>query len=173
MSIDLEPPVPLAVSAASSPVRDEAPGSTVIRDELWLASFLKQRPRLVERALRIVGSVDDAEDIVEDVLVRLLLAHRSRRFMFSTGYFHVAVRNAAFNWRRIETARTRQLVLGGSWSNLGALHFVWRDSVSIPAVPQLLVIERTIHIDRRRITVRGERVLARAYGLHAMRETLF
>ena len=37
-----------------------------------------------------------------------------------------------------------QLVLGGNWTNLALERFVWRDSTGTPAMPQVLVFERTV-----------------------------
>jgi hypothetical protein len=37
-----------------------------------------------------------------------------------------------------------QVVVGGSWTNLAIERYVWRDPQGVPAMPQILVIERTI-----------------------------
>ena len=37
-----------------------------------------------------------------------------------------------------------QVVLGGNWTNLALERFVWRDPQGVPAMPQILVFERTV-----------------------------
>jgi len=37
-----------------------------------------------------------------------------------------------------------QVVLGGNWTNIAIEHFVWRDPKGNPAMPQILLFERTV-----------------------------
>jgi hypothetical protein len=37
-----------------------------------------------------------------------------------------------------------QIVVGGNWTNLGVERYVWSDSTRRPAMPQVLVFERTV-----------------------------
>ena len=52
-----------------------------------------------------------------------------------------------------------QLVIGGNWTNLAVEQFVLRDSLALLAMPQVVVMERTVHVGKR-ITV-SEPVLRR------------
>ena len=65
-----------------------------------------------------------------------------------------------------------ELILGGSWRNVAALHHVWSDSTAIGAVPQLVLVERRFEEIRGRIAVTMERVLLRVYGFPAITEAL-
>jgi hypothetical protein len=86
-------------------------------------------------------------------------------------------RNAAFSavgvsndWETPKAAaffdslgRFDQLVLGGNWTNLAIEHFVWRDPSGSPAMPQILVLERTV-TPAERIQFSEPRVLRRVTG---------
>ncbi|MGV3708965.1 MAG: hypothetical protein ACO1Q7_08990 [Gemmatimonas sp.] len=39
-----------------------------------------------------------------------------------------------------------QLVLGGNWTNIGIDQFMWKDAKALPALPQIVVIERTVKL---------------------------
>ncbi len=57
-----------------------------------------------------------------------------------------------------------QLVIGGNWTNLGVEHFIWNDSTAVPAMPQIVVLERTVTLGAR-ISMSAPRVLRRVSGL--------
>lgn len=56
-----------------------------------------------------------------------------------------------------------QVVIGGNWTNLAVEQFVLRDSVSEMAMPQVVVIERTVQVGSR-LVVTAPRVLRRITG---------
>lgn len=56
-----------------------------------------------------------------------------------------------------------EVTVGSNWLNEGAQRYIWRDLPGLPAVPQLLVIEREIEIEPR-VQVRSERVVKRIAG---------
>jgi len=56
-----------------------------------------------------------------------------------------------------------QVVLGGNWTNVAIEHFVWRDPSGNPAMPQILILERTV-TPGTRITFSEPRVLRRLVG---------
>jgi hypothetical protein len=57
-----------------------------------------------------------------------------------------------------------QLVVGGNWANLGVERFVWSDSTAIPAMPQVVLLERTVTAGNR-IAFTPARVIRRVSGL--------
>ena len=56
-----------------------------------------------------------------------------------------------------------EVTAGSNWLNEGAQRYIWRDLPGLPAVPQLLVIEREIEIEPG-VQVRSERVIKRIAG---------
>lgn len=56
-----------------------------------------------------------------------------------------------------------QLVVGGNWTNLAAEHYIWRDDSAEPAMPQVIVLERTV-TPGERIAFSSPRVLRRVSG---------
>ena len=56
-----------------------------------------------------------------------------------------------------------QLVIGGNWTNLAVEQFVLRDSLALLAMPQVVVIERTVGLGER-ITVSAPVLLKRISG---------
>src|ERR1041385_3091973 len=57
-----------------------------------------------------------------------------------------------------------QVSLGGNWTNLAIERFIWRDSTGNPAMPQVLVFERTVKREGGGITFSEPRLLHRALG---------
>jgi len=57
-----------------------------------------------------------------------------------------------------------QLVLGGNWTNLAIERFVWRDSAGTPAMPQVLVFERTVTPGADGIVFSNMRLVHRSLG---------
>ena len=56
-----------------------------------------------------------------------------------------------------------QLVVGGNWTNLAVEHYIWRDTNAVPAMPQVIVLERTV-TPGERIEFTAPRVLHRVFG---------
>ena len=56
-----------------------------------------------------------------------------------------------------------QLVLGGNWTNIAIEHFVWRQPDGNAAMPQILVLERTVTAGQR-VSFSEPRVLRRLVG---------
>ncbi len=56
-----------------------------------------------------------------------------------------------------------QLVIGGNWTNLAVEHYIWRDSSANPAMPQVVVLERSVTLGDR-IAISPARVLRRVFG---------
>jgi len=56
-----------------------------------------------------------------------------------------------------------QVVIGGNWTNVAVEQFVLRDSLAEMVMPQVVVIERTVHL-RERVSVTEPRVLRRVTG---------
>jgi hypothetical protein len=56
-----------------------------------------------------------------------------------------------------------QVVIGGNWTNLAVEQFVLRDSLVEMAMPQVVVLERTVKLGKR-VTVSEPRVLRRILG---------
>jgi len=57
-----------------------------------------------------------------------------------------------------------QLVLGGNWTNLAIERFIWRDSTARAAMPQIVVIERTVTPLRAGMTFSEPKILRRLVG---------
>jgi hypothetical protein len=56
-----------------------------------------------------------------------------------------------------------QVAIGGNWTNLAVEQFVLRDSLTEMAIPQVIVLERTVHVGKR-VSVSEPRVLRRIFG---------
>ena len=56
-----------------------------------------------------------------------------------------------------------QLVIGGNWTNLAVEQFMLRDSLAELVIPQIVLLERTIQLDKR-VSVSEPRVLRRITG---------
>lgn len=56
-----------------------------------------------------------------------------------------------------------EISIGSNWLNDGAVHYIWRDLPSEPAVPQLVIIQRQIEKGGT-VRVRDERVVRRLLG---------
>jgi hypothetical protein len=56
-----------------------------------------------------------------------------------------------------------QVVIGGNWTNLAVEQFVLRDSLAEMAMPQVVLMERTVHLAER-VTVSKPRLLRRISG---------
>lgn len=57
-----------------------------------------------------------------------------------------------------------QVVVGGNWMNLAVEHLVWRDPKGSPALPQVLVFDRTVNPEGRTITFSEPNLLRRVTG---------
>jgi hypothetical protein len=56
-----------------------------------------------------------------------------------------------------------QVVIGGNWTNIAVEQFVLRDSVAEMAMPQIVLVERTVQLGTR-VSVSAPRVLRRISG---------
>jgi hypothetical protein len=63
-----------------------------------------------------------------------------------------------------------EVVAGRSWANLGAIDYLWRDSLGVPAMPQLIVATRTILSDRTRVRATRPQAILRLIGAGAIRD---
>ena len=61
-----------------------------------------------------------------------------------------------------------QVVLGGNWTNLAIERFIFSDSTATPAIPQVLVFERTITVSDQTITFTDQRLIRRLAGATAI-----
>jgi hypothetical protein len=57
-----------------------------------------------------------------------------------------------------------QIAVGSNWTNIGAERFIWRDSTGSSAMPQIVILERTVTPEGTTITFSNERVLRRIVG---------
>lgn len=100
---------------------------------------------------------------VEDAKLRVQAQAKTRGAQFRA----VAV---SLDWKTDEALSFLQgfgafdeLVVGSNWLNEGARRYIWRDLPGLPAVPQVLVVEREIEIEPG-VQVRSERVVKRIAG---------
>ena len=63
-----------------------------------------------------------------------------------------------------------EMSLGGNWVSDGAVRYVWRDMPGDPAVPQVILLERTIDVSKAATEVKDERVLKRVLGTDEIEE---
>jgi RNA polymerase sigma-70 factor (ECF subfamily) len=68
----------------------------------WLEVYQQQYRELLEVARRITGCTAEAEDVLQDVVVRLLHQRRAPQRQINGAYLNAAVRNRAYNVRRNE-----------------------------------------------------------------------
>lgn len=61
-----------------------------------------------------------------------------------------------------------EISTGGGWTNSLAIEYIWADTLALPAIPQLVVVERSQVVDEQHMIVESQRVVGRVYGLHAM-----
>lgn len=63
-----------------------------------------------------------------------------------------------------------EIAVGNGWANSSVLRWVWSDSLSVPAVPQLALIERRFGTDSvsSRIQVLGDTIVGRILGAGAI-----
>ncbi len=59
-----------------------------------------------------------------------------------------------------------QETIGRNWLNTDAVRLVWRDSLALPALPQVVVVEHDIGVGQRRVTVTPDYLLTRRVGAH-------
>ena len=63
-----------------------------------------------------------------------------------------------------------EVIAGKNWANLGAIEYLWHDSLAVPAMPQLMVVTRIIHAGSARVVTTEPQVLLRLVGEGAIRE---
>ena len=61
-----------------------------------------------------------------------------------------------------------EIVAGGNWANIGAARFIWRDFPGRSTVPQLVVLERTIHVDTTGVKIGAEKILFRKISVDSI-----
>jgi len=62
-----------------------------------------------------------------------------------------------------------EIIAGREWVNLGAIAYVWRDSSAVPALPQLVVLARTVRLENNRIVASQPQPILRLLGEQAIR----
>lgn len=67
------------------------------------------------------------------------------------------------DWLR-RVADFDEIIAGKNWANLGAIDYLWRDSLTVPAMPQLIVVTRTIRADSARILASSPLTVLRLLG---------
>lgn len=84
---------------------------------------------------------------------------------------------AAIDWQREPGIRWLdkvgtfdEITVGRSWVNSAAVRHIWRESQGIPALPQVVLIERTVKPDSNRVHVTEDRLLDRRHGLGEIQE---
>ena len=65
-----------------------------------------------------------------------------------------------------------QVSLGGNWMNEQVVRSVWQDEATVPAVPQLLLVRRTVAGTDTRLEVKADTVLERWLGLAGFKGAL-
>ncbi len=58
-----------------------------------------------------------------------------------------------------------EVMVGRSWLNSGAVHYIWRDIAGMPALPQLVLVERSVSVGERSISIGSDKLLARHVGI--------
>jgi hypothetical protein len=56
-----------------------------------------------------------------------------------------------------------QVAIGDNWTNLGVEQFILRDSLAAMAMPQIVILERTVKLGKR-VTITEPRILKRILG---------
>lgn len=82
-----------------------------------------------------------------------------------------AVVGLGLDWN-VDTARAYfaalgkfdELILGRNWFNTGAVAYMWRDSVAVPAMPQVVLVRRRVVDTGGRMAVSADSLLARFVG---------
>jgi hypothetical protein len=57
-----------------------------------------------------------------------------------------------------------EIIVGGNWLNSGAIRYIWRDFPGSTAVPQVVVVKRSVTVSSSTISVGEEELLARLAG---------
>jgi hypothetical protein len=57
-----------------------------------------------------------------------------------------------------------EIIVGGNWLNSGAIRYIWRDFPGESAVPQVVVVKRSVTVSSATISVGEEELLARLAG---------
>lgn len=67
-------------------------------------------------------------------------------------------------WLR-SVAHFDEVLVGNNWLNIGVVRFIWSDSSSTAAVPQLVIGRRTVDVGPSRVQVAGEHIVRTAIGV--------
>src|SRR5690606_19685836 len=57
-----------------------------------------------------------------------------------------------------------EVSVGRSWMNSGAVSYFWRDVAGPDAIPQLIVVRRTVDVAENSLTVSEDQLVGRAVG---------
>ena len=61
-----------------------------------------------------------------------------------------------------------EVTVGNNWVNLGATHFVWQAAAGRASIPQVVVVQRTIHALDRRIDISPDMPLRQIVGVDSI-----
>jgi hypothetical protein len=67
------------------------------------------------------------------------------------------------NWLK-RIADFDEVIAGRNWANLGAIDYLWNDSLTVPAMPQLIVAIRTVATDSARVVASAPHTVLRLLG---------
>lgn len=70
------------------------------------------------------------------------------------------------------TAEFDQVIVGGSWSNAAAVEFIWSDGEILAAIPQVVVLTRTLDMKAQQREPATKHVFVQLQGEKQMREWL-
>lgn len=65
-----------------------------------------------------------------------------------------------------------EIIAGNNWLNLGTLRYIWNDFPGMGAIPQILILRRTVHNSQAALTVSNERVISRLVGVDQIKDWL-
>lgn len=108
-------------------------------------SFSGIRPRLIRLAYRILGSVADAEDVVQDAYLRWLAADRDT-VREPAALLHTIVTRLCLN--ELKSARRRRETYIGPWLPEPLVETDETDSVDGITLPLMMVLERLSPLER-------------------------
>lgn len=143
------------------------------RRRLLVGETVERDPEvMVERALVLLGSSQTPgetnrllSDAWETLSHRYARGADHRAALFATvGVATDGDVRIASEWLR-SIGKFEEVDVGRSWYNLGATAYIWSDTVSLAAIPQIVLVQRTIHEDvPGRIRYSDVVVLRRALG---------
>lgn len=127
------------------PDRDQAPGADVPGEPGALSSFAQMRPRLVRLAYRMLGSVADAEDVVQDAYLRWL-AIDPDTVRQPAALLRTIVARLSLN--ELKSARRRRETYVGPWLPEPIIDTAEPGSIDDITLPLMLALERLSPLER-------------------------